>query len=43
MESAGVQQDIENAGFVINVEKSTWEPSHTIEWLNWLSNKLVSG
>ena len=34
-ESARFQQDIENAGFVINVEKSTWEPSHTIEWLGF--------
>ena len=34
-ESARVQQDIQNAGFVINVDKSTWEPSHTIEWLGF--------
>ena len=35
VESARVQQDIENAGFVINVEKSTWEPSHIIERLGF--------
>ena len=35
VESARVKQDIENAGFVIHVEKSTWEPSHTIEWLSF--------
>ena len=35
VESARVKQDIENARFVIHVEKSTWEPSHTIEWLGF--------
>ena len=35
VESARVKQDIENAGFVIHVDKSTWEPSHTIEWLGF--------
>ena len=34
-ESDRVKQDIENAGFVINVEKSSWEPSHTLEWLGF--------
>ena len=28
MESVRVKQDIKNAGFIINVEKSAWEPSH---------------
>ena len=30
-ESARVKQNIEDAGFIINVEKSTWEPYHTME------------
>lgn len=33
-ESVRIKQDIENAGF-LNVRKSTWEPSHTIEWLGF--------
>ena len=27
--------DLENAGFVINIEKSSWVPSQTIEWLGF--------
>ena len=42
VESVRVQQDIENAGFVIDVEKSTWEPSHTIEWLGFQIDLSVS-
>ena len=40
-ESNRVKQDIENAGFVINVGKSIWEPSHTIEWLGFLIDLSV--
>ena len=34
-ESARVKQDIEDAGFIINIEKSVWKPSHTLEWLGF--------
>jgi len=33
--SAQVQLDLENAGFVVNVEKSSWVPSQVIEWLGF--------
>ena len=41
VESARVKQDIENAGFIINVEKSAWEPSLTMEWLGFLIDLSV--
>ena len=28
--------DLESAGFVVNIEKSQWDPSHNIEWLGFL-------
>ena len=33
--SAKVRCDLENAGFVINIEKSSWVPSQVIEWLGF--------
>lgn len=33
--STQVKLDLENAGFVINIEKSIWVPSQTIEWLGF--------
>ena len=41
VESARVKQDIENAGFVINGEKSIWEPSRAMEWLGFLIDLSV--
>ena len=35
-ESVLVKSDLENAGFVINVEKSQLDPSHSIEWLGFV-------
>jgi len=35
-ESALVRGDLESAGFVVNIEKSQWDPSHNIEWLGFL-------
>ena len=32
-ESARVKQDLESAGLVVNIEKSVWEPTHSLEWL----------
>ena len=32
-ESALVKSDLEHAGFVVNIQKSQWEPSHVVEWL----------
>ena len=32
-ESSQVQHDLQYAGFVINVEKSVWDPKQKIEWL----------
>ena len=34
-ESAQVKLDLERAGFVINLDKSKWEPCHTMEWLGF--------
>ena len=34
-ESALVRGDLESAGFVVNIEKSQWDPSHNIEWLGF--------
>jgi len=31
MESSNVKQDLEKAGFIVNVEKSVFEPSHSME------------
>ena len=30
-----VKRDLENVGFVINIEKSSWVPSHIIDWLGF--------
>ena len=35
VESTRVKEDIEKAGFIINVEKSVWNPSQTMEWLGF--------
>lgn len=35
-ESAQVRQDLESAGFVVNVDKCVWEPSHSLEWLGFI-------
>ena len=35
VESTWVKEDIEKAGFIINVEKSVWNPSQTMEWLGF--------
>jgi len=40
--SAGVRSDLEKAGFVVNLEKSMWVPSHAMEWLDFQIN-LDSG
>ena len=37
-ESASVKRHLESAGFVINIEKSQWDPSHSMEWLGFLIN-----
>ena len=37
-ESAQVKLDLERAGFVINLDKSKWEPCHTMEWLGFQIN-----
>ena len=34
-ESARVKHDLESAGFIVNIDKSKWEPCHTIEWLGF--------
>ena len=33
--SAQVKADLENAGFIINAEKSIWAPSQAVEWLGF--------
>ena len=40
-ESVSVKS-LENAGFVNNVKKSQWDPSHNIEWLGFV-NDLFNG
>ena len=35
-ESKQVQQDLQNAGLVTNLEKSQWEPIRCIEWLGFI-------
>ena len=40
--SAQVKLDLENAGFVINTEKSSWAPTQAIEWLGFRID-LVKG
>ena len=34
-ESKQVKQDLESAGFVINIEKSVWDPCNHLEWLGF--------
>jgi len=34
-ESAIVREDLECAGFVVNIDKSQWIPSQEIEWLEF--------
>ena len=41
VESPRVKQDIESARFVINREKSIWEPSQALEWLGFLIDLSV--
>ena len=36
LESQLVKKELESAGFVINVEKSQWDPSTRMEWLGFL-------
>ena len=31
-----VQEDLKNAGFVVNNEKSIWEPTDRFEWLGFI-------
>jgi len=40
--SAQVECDLEKAGFVVNIEKSTWVPSYAIKWFDFQIN-LDSG
>ena len=35
-ESASVKRDLESVDFVDNIEKSQWDPSHSIEWTGFL-------
>ena len=34
-ESTQVQYDLQHAGFVVNIEKSVWDPSTDMEWLGF--------
>ena len=34
-ESQMVERDLESAGFVVNIEKSQWEPCESLEWLGF--------
>ena len=34
-ESLSVWRDLESAGFVVNIEKSQWEPCKSLEWLGF--------
>ena len=36
--SAQVQKDLELSGFVVNADKSVWEPFQIIEWLGFVWN-----
>jgi len=35
LESKRVEQDLKQVGFVVNIEKSVWEPSQKQEWLGF--------
>ena len=37
-ESEHVRHDLESAGFIINMEKSVWEPAYVMEWLGFQIN-----
>ena len=37
-ESERVRHDLESAGFIVNMEKSVWEPAYVIEWLGFQIN-----
>ena len=41
VKALSVRQDLYNAGFVINEEKSVWEPSHVLDWLGITWNSLL--
>ena len=41
-ESLSVRKDLESAGFVVNIEKSQWEPCKSLEWL-WFGIDLNLG
>ena len=34
--SKKIQEDLNNAGFVVNNEKSIWEPTDRLEWLGFI-------
>jgi hypothetical protein len=34
--SKKIQEDLKNAGFVVNNEKSIWEPTDRMEWLGFI-------
>jgi hypothetical protein len=33
-----IKQDLQNSGFIINVEKSNWEPRNKVQWLGFILN-----
>jgi len=35
IENRKVKKDLEKVGFIVNIEKSVWEPSHMVEWLGF--------
>ena len=37
-ESEHVRHDLESAGFIVNMEKSVWEPAYVMEWLGFQIN-----
>ena len=41
IESRKVKEDLEKAGFIVNVEKCIWEPSQSMEWLGFCIDLVV--
>ena len=39
--SNSIRQDLKIAGFVVNEEKSVWEPSYQLEWLGFVSDLKI--
>ena len=39
--SNSIRQDLKFAGFVVNEEKSVWEPSYKLEWLGFVSDLKI--